>query len=253
VARPEGGGSRTQTPNATAGSGQSHPSHANNQSLPDRRAEDSSTALTGEPSPLTSAEARELTEAIRENVVTTSELLLEAHDRQAWRVLGYRSWSEYLATEFDVSRSHSYRLLDQARVMGELREATGDDELSLSTREASALRPDMSEVVPRVRERVERGEDAETVAKDEARKRSGTSSPYPQIPPPSVAQKALTDFETTAGTVANFAGTLLDLVRGPHRSVILGHAQVVEWRSMIVETRANLARLLDVIDAERGQ
>ena len=67
--------------------------------------------------------AKQLTSLIREGIEAALghlseawELLLEAHNRQAWKVLGYDSWGEYVHTEFDMSRSRSYQLLDQANV-----------------------------------------------------------------------------------------------------------------------------------------
>ena len=41
-------------------------------------------------------EAHALTERIRGGLGEVSLLLLEAHDRQAWRVLGYPSWAKYV-------------------------------------------------------------------------------------------------------------------------------------------------------------
>ena len=61
--------------------------------------------------------ARSLTERIKQGLVDHSLLLLEAHDRRAWRILGYPSWDAYARQEFGFSRSRSYELLDHGRVV----------------------------------------------------------------------------------------------------------------------------------------
>jgi hypothetical protein len=61
--------------------------------------------------------ARALTERIRSATHHVCLLLLEAHDRQAWSRLGYGNWTEYVRHELGMSRTRSYELLDQARVL----------------------------------------------------------------------------------------------------------------------------------------
>lgn len=70
-------------------------------------------------------EARTLTEEIRSTVERLHMLLLHAYEGQAWSALGYASWREYATTEFTMSQSHAYRLLDQARVVREIEAASG--------------------------------------------------------------------------------------------------------------------------------
>jgi hypothetical protein len=48
------------------------------------------------------ADARELTERIREAAETVRELVLEAHDRNAWEALGYDSWQDYVGVELHL-------------------------------------------------------------------------------------------------------------------------------------------------------
>lgn len=122
--------------------------------------------------------AKQLTGLIRESLEAALghlseawELLLEAHDRHAWRVLGYDSWGEYVRTEFDMSRSRSYQLLDQARVTRALMRAaemmplssaldtaTSDSSsLVVSSRQARAIKPKLREAVADVRDLVWKG------------------------------------------------------------------------------------------------
>lgn len=84
-------------------------------------------------------EANQITAAIKTAGENLSNLLLEAHDREVWRAKGYRSWSAYIEAEFDFNRSHSYRLLNQAKVNQKL-EASGSP-LRVTEREARDLSP----------------------------------------------------------------------------------------------------------------
>jgi hypothetical protein len=68
-------------------------------------------------------EALVLTERIRTQGQQVCYLLWEAHQRRAWAALGYASWERYIRQEFGMSRSRSYDLLDQARVLSELQSA----------------------------------------------------------------------------------------------------------------------------------
>lgn len=65
--------------------------------------------------PLSAEDARELTDRIRRMVGLLWELVTEAHERKAHKALGYATWKDYVAAEFQMSESRSYQLLDQAR------------------------------------------------------------------------------------------------------------------------------------------
>jgi hypothetical protein len=79
--------------------------------------------------PMGEAEARLLTERIRTATRYVCLLLREVHERRAWVSLGYANWEQYVQTEFSISRSRSYELLDQANVILDLRSAAGMNEL----------------------------------------------------------------------------------------------------------------------------
>jgi hypothetical protein len=66
------------------------------------------------------AEAREATLRARAHLRTGWRIILDIYEREGWRALGYSSWREYAAVEFQVSRSAAYRLLDCARVVESL-------------------------------------------------------------------------------------------------------------------------------------
>lgn len=59
---------------------------------------DVSSALTAD---LTKEAARELTDKITRSVVDTFDLVAEAYGRRAWAALGYATWKQYVAAEFE--------------------------------------------------------------------------------------------------------------------------------------------------------
>lgn len=59
------------------------------------------------------AEARQLTERIKVKGREFYALLSEAHEKQAYRWLGYSTWEEYVEEEFDITVRQSYRQLAQ--------------------------------------------------------------------------------------------------------------------------------------------
>lgn len=74
---------------------------------------------------LTPGAARTLTDNIKELGDELGAMLLEAHDGEAWRALGYKSWKAYIEAEFEFNRQRSYQLLKQAKVNAQLAEAGG--------------------------------------------------------------------------------------------------------------------------------
>lgn len=100
---------------------------------------------------MTKAQAEALTERIRAGITETWRLLAEASEGRAWEPMGYDSFGDYVAAEFDLSRGQGYRLLDQARIILEL-EAASDADLSgvISGRAASDLSPVLDEAVAAV-------------------------------------------------------------------------------------------------------
>lgn len=120
---------------------------------------------------ITPDEARRLTDRIRDSVEATWALLLEAHEQKAWAALGYATWAEYVSAEFNMSRRHSYRLLDHGRVVRAIEEATssvthgshgsvspiGD----ISERVARDVRPHLDDVTNEIQQRIAEEPDAE--------------------------------------------------------------------------------------------
>jgi hypothetical protein len=123
----------------------------------------STTALeprrTSEAAPLEGEDARRLTRQIREELAPGQRpclRLLEAHDRRAWSVLGYASWGAYVHEELHLSRSRSYELLDQARMIETMRTELGLSGIpDIRPYWAVDLKPAMETVVRAIRSRLD--------------------------------------------------------------------------------------------------
>lgn len=102
--------------------------------------------------PLDEAAARRLTERIRTATRQVCLLLLEAHERRGWVVLSYTRWEDYVATEFGFSRSRSYELLDQGRVILAVQEAARLSKIpDISGYTASQIKHCLPEVTEKIR------------------------------------------------------------------------------------------------------
>lgn len=110
---------------------------------------------------ITKAQARKLTDRIKTAADQLWSLLLEAHEGKAWKALGYKSWSEYVGSEFDMGRAHAYRLLDQGRVIRAIEDAAGESVSKgrqITEKAARDIKPILPEVTQEIRQRVEQGE-----------------------------------------------------------------------------------------------
>lgn len=106
---------------------------------------------------LTEVEARSLTDQIKECAEKIWALLLEAHERKAWKALGYLNWEAYVRAEFDMGRQYSYRLLDQGRVIREIGAASGlspNGDISITEAQSRDLKPHLPEVVAEVQRQI---------------------------------------------------------------------------------------------------
>lgn len=74
---------------------------------------------------MTEVEARTITRRIRSGVGHVSMLLLEAHERRAWAVLGYPTWEEYVRQELGLSRTRSYELVYHGQVIRKVQAVSG--------------------------------------------------------------------------------------------------------------------------------
>lgn len=89
---------------------------------------------------MTEAEARKLTEQIRDNLSQSAKLVQKAHAGKVWKALGYSSFEGWLNKELGLSRSRGYQLLMVASVENVLRNDFDlPDDFTLSDRETKLI------------------------------------------------------------------------------------------------------------------
>jgi hypothetical protein len=111
----------------------------------------------GQAQPLLPEEARALTDRIKTARHQVSVFLVEAHERKAWSVLGYRSWGAYVRVEFRLSHSRSYELLDHGRILLDLMSAARLSGIpDISPYAAAQIKPRLVELTAEIRERSDR-------------------------------------------------------------------------------------------------
>lgn len=119
--------------------------------------------------PLSMDEAAQLTEDIKATSTALYALLKRAHDTKAWISLGYKSWTDYIETEFEFSRARSYQLINQAIVIEEINKASGVP-LYITEKEARDIKKRLPEITKKLEEDVKEagleGEEAEEKAKE---------------------------------------------------------------------------------------
>lgn len=114
--------------------------------------------------PLTKSQAEDLTRSIRDAAEVIWVLIARAHAGKAWKALGYDSWAEYVQEEFNMSRSRSYQLLDQAKVISAVTSALPEgSEIAVTESSARELKYVIQEAVPEIREKTKGLEPEEAV------------------------------------------------------------------------------------------
>lgn len=114
--------------------------------------------------PLNTEQARQLTHSIRDASEVIWILIARAHAGKAWKALGYDSWEEYVKAEFNMSRSRSYQLLDQAKVITAIEEALPEGtQINLTEAAARELRTVLEEAVPEIKKATENLEGEEAI------------------------------------------------------------------------------------------
>lgn len=69
---------------------------------------------------MTYDEAKEHVDAINRSSQGIGQLLLEIRQREGWKALGYKNWTEFLTEEFSYSRKHLYELMKAAPIQEKL-------------------------------------------------------------------------------------------------------------------------------------
>lgn len=100
--------------------------------------------------------AKKLTEEIRSTASATYVLVKRAYDYKAWLALGYSSWSDYVTKEFSISKSRSYQLINQAKVLDEISSAAPEGtEVMITEAQARDVRDALPKITNRVKEETE--------------------------------------------------------------------------------------------------
>ena len=103
---------------------------------------------------LTESEARRLTEEIKNHTNALWLLIQRAHKGKAYLALGYGSFEEYARTEFDISRSYAYKLLNQANVIAAIETVIPEGtQITLTAGQAAEIKPVLPEVLASIEER----------------------------------------------------------------------------------------------------
>lgn len=102
---------------------------------------------------MTSGEARAITDMINEHTNIVWNMLIEAHERKAWAALGYPTWSSYVQGEFNMSRSRSYQLIDQARTIHAIETAVATA-VDITEAQARDIKNDLPAVIADIEERL---------------------------------------------------------------------------------------------------
>ena len=89
---------------------------------------------------MTAEEARKRVTQINSMVNNIRALVLDFHDREGWKALGYENWAECVQKEFSIGQSHVYRLFEAAKIEARINENSpiGENEPAIPE---SHLRP----------------------------------------------------------------------------------------------------------------
>lgn len=124
--------------------------------------------------------ARELTDSIKASATATYILVSRAHELKAWKSLGYSTWEEYVRSEFDMSASRSYQLINQANVIQEIASAAPEGtKVLLSEVQARDIKNELPKITEKVKASTA-GDNPDDAAKkindivDDARKQKKT-------------------------------------------------------------------------------
>lgn len=100
---------------------------------------------------MTKDAARELTDQIKATATATYVLVHRAHEFKCWVSLGYNTWEDYVVAEFDMSKSRSYQLINQAKVVQAIQDVVPDGTNIMLT-EAQAR--DVEKALPKITDKI---------------------------------------------------------------------------------------------------
>lgn len=195
--------------------------------------------------PLTTDEARELTNRINHAGDRLVALLTEAHERRVWEALGYPSWAEYAQAEIRISRSHAYRLLDHGRVERAIEAATGE-RVEITERAARELKPDLPEVTAEIKTRVESGESVAEAVKNTVEARKAQHTPPDNSPMGDEPEEPETDVVAELEAAQREIDRLQVIVKSveaddAHREILALHSRIAQTEALLQQARTEAA------------
>lgn len=194
--------------------------------------------------PLSAAEARALTDRINTAADELYALVAESYEREAWRALGYANWREYAATEFNISKGHAYRLLNQGRVIEALQDVVDDVSPSgespvvhVSEAAAREIRHVVVDVQDDVRERVSAGQapqEAVAAAVEAHRRPAPVSTEADDGPDIEHAPDLVGELEAADREIARLNALVASLEKDDaHREITALHGQLAQLRARL--------------------
>lgn len=141
----------------------------------------------------TKAEAKLRADNIRHHAESLWGLLLAAWENDDHLALGYETWGAYIDGEFDMSRTHAYRLVDRGYVTRAIEQEVGPRNarvttVEVSARQAQVLRPDAPKAAKEIVKAVERGQPVKEAVQAAVAKRQPVERPRPHAIEPGRGQ-----------------------------------------------------------------
>jgi hypothetical protein len=185
-------------------------------------------------------DARRLTDEVKADAAALWAKLLALYEGGAHTALGYSSWAAYCAAEFDMGKSHAYRMLDAARVVDAVPQL-GNGAESVARELAPVLRTEGPEAATEVWERTvaEYGEPTAAEAREAVARHRGRPSPTPAPMWDSLTPTWIVSLELLARELRGIAKRGLPAdVRQRYRAAF----------DLLDEMHVELRRLVDVED-----
>lgn len=102
---------------------------------------------------ITVERARELTDTIKSVAQGVYVLVAKAHEMRVDKILGYSTWAEYCETEFDMSASRSYQLINLSETVKAIESAAPEGtEIKLTEAQARDIKRELPSITQKITE-----------------------------------------------------------------------------------------------------
>ena len=113
--------------------------------------------------PLTIEQAQILTNAIKSATSLLHVLIAKAHEGKAYLAMGYNSFEEYVKTEFDISRSRAYQLLNLSNTIKAIENVVPDGaEFKVTEAQARDIKAILPKVIEDIEKEIDSNEEVDT-------------------------------------------------------------------------------------------